>query len=194
MNNDHHNENNSLAPAFVQRMCETLGQEQGQALCQALADTEPSVAVRVNTRRGAAVPSDAHRVPWCTTGYYLHTRPAFTFDPAQRAGLYYVQDASSQFLHHVIGQLVHEPVTYLDMCAAPGGKTTAALDALPQGSLVVAQRSDTGTRQHTQRERDSLGSRQLPGDQCQCCSAGKTHSHIRRCGNRCALQRRGHDA
>ncbi|MBR4829232.1 MAG: rRNA cytosine-C5-methyltransferase, partial [Muribaculaceae bacterium] len=59
-------------------------------------------------------------------------------DPDWHAGRYYVQDASSMFISHVIKHLIHEPVRYLDLCAAPGGKTTAALQALPTGSLVVA--------------------------------------------------------
>ncbi len=129
---------NTLSPDFVAHMHSIMPAAEASALCAALAGTEPSVAVRVNGKRGAAVPDGAQRVPWCTRGFYLSGRPAFTFDVAWRAGLYYVQDASSQFLHHVVSSLVQGPVTYLDLCAAPGGKTTAALDALPTGSAVVA--------------------------------------------------------
>ena len=62
----------------------------------------------------------------------------FTFDVDFQTGRYYVQDASSMFIHHVIKHLVKEPVRYLDLCAAPGGKTTTVISALPADSMVVA--------------------------------------------------------
>lgn len=77
-------------------------------------------------------------VPWCRFGRYLNARPAFTFDPLLHAGLYYVQEASSMFVCEVVRQLIHEPVQMLDLCAAPGGKTTALRSALPDGSLLFA--------------------------------------------------------
>ena len=126
-----------LAESFVQQL-QGLVPDEWEALVEAITSTEPSVAVRVNDARGANVPDEARRVPWCNQGYYLNDRPAFTFDPDWHAGRYYVQDASSMFISHVIKHLIHEPVRYLDLCAAPGGKTTAALQALPTGSLVVA--------------------------------------------------------
>lgn len=123
---------------------EFIGQLQGllpdewEALVESITASEPSVAVRVNEARGAKVPAGARRVPWCAEGFYLADRPAFTFDTDWHAGHYYVQDASSMFIAHVIKYFVHEPVRYLDLCAAPGGKTTAAMQALPQRSLIVA--------------------------------------------------------
>lgn len=78
----------------------------------------------------------ASRVPWCANGLILPTRPNFTFDPLLHAGLYYVQESSSMFISEVLRQLVHEPVAMLDLCAAPGGKTTATRAVLPAGSLL----------------------------------------------------------
>lgn len=80
----------------------------------------------------------ASPVPWCGQGVYLADRPNFTFDPLFHAGLYYVQEASSMFIDHILRQLIHDPVLMLDLCAAPGGKTTAARAALPTGSLILA--------------------------------------------------------
>ena len=111
---------------------------ESEAMLRALGDTLPSVSVRVNDSRGASVPAGAVTVPWCPAGFYCDERPQFTFDPLWHAGMYYVQDASSMFLHHVVKSLINMPVRYLDLCAAPGGKTTAALQALPAGSFVVA--------------------------------------------------------
>jgi len=82
--------------------------------------------------------SQFNRVPWCPTGYYLSDRPTFTFDPLLHAGCYYVQEASSMFIDCVLRQYVKEPVAMLDLCAAPGGKSTAARAALPEGSLLVS--------------------------------------------------------
>lgn len=110
-------------------------------LPEALSETSPSISVRVNRYKGVILPGNIDKVPWCERGLYLPERLQFTFDPAMHQGLYYVQDASSMIMSHIIAELTKGaslPVTYLDACAAPGGKTTAAIDALPEGSLVVA--------------------------------------------------------
>lgn len=78
------------------------------------------------------------QIPWCKEGYYLNERPNFTFDPLLHAGIYYVQEASSMFLSHVLRQLIKHPVMMLDLCAAPGGKTTCARTAIPGGSLLFS--------------------------------------------------------
>lgn len=103
--------------------------------------TEPSVSVRCNIAKNILPPIGASLVKWCRWGYYLNNRPQFTFDPAFHQGLYYVQDASSMIISHVVSELTKdsiEPLIYLDACAAPGGKTTAVMDVLPKNSLVVA--------------------------------------------------------
>lgn len=100
----------------------------------------PSVSVRCNLRKRVGVPEGAARVPWCPSGFYLDARVPFTFDPALHQGLYYVQDASSMIYDYIVRLMASDglPKSYLDACAAPGGKTTAAIDALPDGSVVVA--------------------------------------------------------
>lgn len=100
---------------------------------------EPVVAIRHNRLKGCAPQPGADIVPWCESGEYLAERPIFTLDPAFHQGLYYVQDPSSMAIDAVIRSLgLTGPVRYLDACAAPGGKTTAAIDALPAGSFVLA--------------------------------------------------------
>ena len=127
----------NLPETFIEQL-QGLVPDEWEALVGAITSSEPSVAVRVNSARCVNVPNDARRVPWCGQGFYLADRPAFTFDPDWHAGRYYVQDASSMFIAHVIRHCVHTPVRYLDLCAAPGGKTTAAIQALPKHSMVVA--------------------------------------------------------
>ena len=102
------------------------------------------MAVRHNRRKGGRLPDGADSVPWCGLGEYLPERRQFTFDPAFHQGRYYVQDPSSMSIAAVIESLgLTGPVAYLDACAAPGGKTTAAIDALPEGSFVVANEYDS---------------------------------------------------
>ncbi|MDE6266562.1 MAG: rRNA cytosine-C5-methyltransferase [Muribaculaceae bacterium] len=114
-------------------------------LLDAITATDPVVSLRVNPRKPAVVPWEgAEPVAWCENGVYLPVRPLFTLAPELHQGRIYVQDASSMFIHLVIRQLCQSsaPLTYMDACAAPGGKTTAAIDALPAGSLVVANEFD----------------------------------------------------
>lgn len=79
------------------------------------------------------------QVPWCANGYYLTERPSFTLDPLFHAGLYYVQEASSMFLWQALRQCAGEPAQQkvLDLCAAPGGKTTLLASYFPEGMIVA---------------------------------------------------------
>ena len=104
----------------------------------------PEVSVRLNKAKGRPSLADmagTEPVPWCERGLYLPMRPSFTLDPQWHQGLYYVQEAGSMFHAYITGWLTrdrHEPMRVLDACAAPGGKTTAVIDSLPEGSVVIA--------------------------------------------------------
>jgi len=79
-------------------------------------------------------------VPWSQYGFYLDKRPSFTFDPLFHAGCYYVQEASSMFLEQALKQLtdLSQPLKVLDLCAAPGGKSTHLQSLLSPDSLLVS--------------------------------------------------------
>ncbi len=133
-------EKHTLPQDFITQTTALLGTAQWERLRQGLEDEAP-VSIRLNTQKTGStqhvVCADG-QVPWCADGWYLDHRPAFTFDPLLHAGVYYVQEASSMFIDFVLRQLVKRPVCMLDLCAAPGGKSTAARSALPAGSLLVS--------------------------------------------------------
>lgn len=95
---------------------------------------EASVSVRLNPfkRPQSELPilKGAERVPWSPWGYILVERPVFTLHPLFHAGCYYVQDSSAMYVGHVFRSILPDaapesrPVRVLDLCAAPGGKTT----------------------------------------------------------------------
>ena len=103
---------------------------------------EPPVSIRINPFKtdidNINIPLKSENIEWCEYGMYLKKRPNFTFDPLLHAGLYYVQEASSMFVYHVLKQVVNNQVLMLDLCAAPGGKTTCAMSALPKGSKMFS--------------------------------------------------------
>ena len=80
------------------------------------------------------------RVPWSSEGFYLGERPSFTLDPLFHAGVYYVQEASSMFLEQAIIQNIDltQPLRILDLCAAPGGKSTLIQSLISDESLLVS--------------------------------------------------------
>ncbi|MCD8266559.1 MAG: rRNA cytosine-C5-methyltransferase [Prevotellaceae bacterium] len=126
-----------LPPQFVELTRQQLSADEAERLCLALQE-EPVVSARLNPLKTDARLS-LPRVPWCDGAYYLPSRPPFTFDPLLHAGVYYVQEASSMYLSEVVRQyLPQESLLALDLCAAPGGKTTLLLSRLPEGSLLVS--------------------------------------------------------
>jgi 16S rRNA C967 or C1407 C5-methylase (RsmB/RsmF family)/NOL1/NOP2/fmu family ribosome biogenesis protein len=81
------------------------------------------------------------QIPWCENGRILTKRPAFTFDPLFHAGCYYVQESASMFLEHIFKYILqNDPDTKvcLDLCAAPGGKSTHLQSLLKEGSILVS--------------------------------------------------------
>lgn len=100
----------------------------------------PAIAEQADSAHASfSIPhSSLNKVPWASGGFYLNERLTFTFDPLFHAGCYYVQEASSMFVEQVLRQYVTESVVMLDLCAAPGGKSTHARSMLPEGSLLVA--------------------------------------------------------
>ena len=139
-----------LPADFITQMERMMAPELWHVLREGLAQ-EPSVSIRINPskidlKEWEVVLSDGV-VPWCEYGFYLTHRPPFTFDPLLHAGAYYVQESSSMFLHQVLRQYVTEPVVMLDLCAAPGGKSTLARSVLPEGSRLVSNEPIRGRAQ-----------------------------------------------
>ena len=120
---------------FITRTRALLGDEYEKL--EAALQADVPVSIRINQEKGTKAP-ETSPVGWSKTGYYLPERLSFTFDPLFHAGAYYVQEASSMFLEQAIRNFVTEPVRCLDLCAAPGGKSTHLLSTLPEGSLLVS--------------------------------------------------------
>ena len=98
------------------------------------------VSVQVHPVKGAGLFANMPQVPWCSDGRYLEQRPVFTLDPDFHAGAYYVQEASSMFLHYLWQQFLAERtrLRVLDLCAAPGGKSTLIASLLDRESLLIS--------------------------------------------------------
>ena len=132
-----------LPLAFTDYTRSLFGDKLYHTFLKGLGETAP-VSIRLNpfklteTTHKVNPELNPQPISWCKEGYWLDTRPNFTFDPLLHAGAYYVQEASSMFLSHVLQHLVKQPVMALDLCAAPGGKTTCARASLPIGSFLFS--------------------------------------------------------
>ncbi|UYQ93984.1 RNA methyltransferase [Chitinophaga horti] len=140
-------------PALPSILLDSLQNAPGfnrDAFAKVHAEAHKLTSVRLNPARltpsqqeellAAWAPITAAKVPWSQAGYYLSARPSFTFDPLFHAGAYYVQEASSMFLEHAVRSVcnLQEPLKVLDLCAAPGGKTTLLQSIISGDSLLIA--------------------------------------------------------
>lgn len=122
---------------FVNRIREEMGAE-SELFFRAL-ESEATTSIRLNDKKDEVTfLCDFEEVPWHIDGYYLAERPQFTLDPLFHAGCYYVQEASSMFVEQVLEQYVSRDSKVLDLCAAPGGKSTLISQWLGEYGLLVS--------------------------------------------------------
>lgn len=131
-----------LPPALLQSLQNVKGFNQ-EAFIQVHQSGQQITSIRLNPEKlkiqNLKFKTEGH-VLWSSLGYYLPSRPSFTLDPLFHAGAYYVQEASSMFLEEVIKQKVDlsKPLKILDLCAAPGGKSTLIQSIISKESLLVS--------------------------------------------------------
>ncbi|TAD85601.1 MAG: Fmu (Sun) domain protein, partial [Bacteroidetes bacterium] len=113
-----------------------------EAFVAAHKSQEPRVSIRLNPQKPATLDPlvPVGKVPWAKQGRYFDQRPQFTLHPLWHAGAYYVQEPSSMFLEQVLRQHLplQSPLTVLDLCAAPGGKSTHIQSLLSEDSVLVS--------------------------------------------------------
>ncbi|HET9278943.1 MAG TPA: RsmB/NOP family class I SAM-dependent RNA methyltransferase, partial [Flavitalea sp.] len=134
-----------LPEAFIQSLQKIQGFDE-KSFVDAHNDEKKITSIRVNPKKLTDTNIDHssltihQKIPWSTHGYYLTERPSFTLDPLFHAGVYYVQEASSMFLEQALVQTVDlsQPLRVLDLCAAPGGKSTLIESLISDKSILIS--------------------------------------------------------
>ncbi len=129
--------NAGFPPDFLNSIAASPGFN-NEKFVQTHLDANPPTSIRINPFKKTGI-KYSEQVPWCEHAFYLETRPSFTFDPLFHAGCYYVQEASSMFIGHIINLIKgDDSIKVLDLCAAPGGKSTHISSLLDNNDLLVA--------------------------------------------------------
>ncbi len=128
---------NQLPEAFELQMQALLGPAE-VALFQEGLKRPTETSIRINNRKAVDISFPKRPIPWAKEGYFLEERPSFTGDPSFHAGAYYVQEASSMFIAHILESQQIPKGVYLDLAAAPGGKSTLLSSYLGEDGLLVA--------------------------------------------------------
>ncbi|OOQ60583.1 hypothetical protein BC343_25125 [Mucilaginibacter pedocola] len=132
-------DNYAFPPHFLEQLATEPGFNEASFI-EAHQNNTSITSVRLNPFKLSPLKTDG-QVAWCAEGRYINIRPSFTFDPLFHAGAYYVQEASSMFIAHILQTIrpdKEEPIKVLDLCAAPGGKSTLLNSALEPADLLVA--------------------------------------------------------
>ena len=138
-----------IPPALLDSLQQVKGFE-GESFIEIHNRGEQITSIRFNPKKWpdenkqlshlSSNPEAMEAIPWSSCSYYLPVRPSFTFDPLFHAGAYYVQEASSMFLEQALKQTVDlsQPLRVLDLCAAPGGKSTLIESLISDQSILVS--------------------------------------------------------
>ncbi len=132
----------NIPPDFIHRTKEVIG-EQVNELVESL-KTPCRTSIRLNPLKKSEHLKNTSPIPWTTFGYYLGEKPKFTLDPYFHAGYYYVQEANSMIIEKAIIELFpSKKINVLDLCAAPGGKSTHLHSILDSSSVIHSHEVNT---------------------------------------------------
>ncbi|WNS46142.1 RsmB/NOP family class I SAM-dependent RNA methyltransferase [Paenibacillus sp. MMS20-IR301] len=129
-----------LPGTFMERMKALLGNEY-----EAYVDTynqAPYGGIRVNTLKISVdelrerSPFVLEPIPWCPSGFYTEVGERPGKHPYYHAGLYYIQEPSAMAPVELLD--VQPGHRVLDLCAAPGGKSTQIAAKLQGEGLLIS--------------------------------------------------------
>ncbi len=128
----------NLPSSFLENLSEVIPALEISEYVNTLNEEVPT-SIRINPNKKINT-QELEKVKWCELGYYLPERKKFTFDPLFHAGAYYVQEAGSMLIEQAFLQLtnLNSPLKVLDLCAAPGGKSTHILSLINDESILVS--------------------------------------------------------
>lgn len=131
----------NLPAEFKERMQKMLKDEYPEF--EKVFDSEYShTAIRINTAKSGAEDAvlrlldNPEQVPWCGSGYYTDKNILSGNHPYHIAGLFYFQEPSAMCVAEALNIAPTDRV--LDLCAAPGGKSTQAGSIVGKEGLLVA--------------------------------------------------------
>ncbi len=129
----------NLPESFLNRMQSKLNQNEFD-LFQSAYEIQLPQSIRLNPKKRISEFQDLSAVPWFRDGKFLNEKRQFITDPLWHAGAYYVQEPSSMILGEIFKSLFtkEKPKRALDLCAAPGGKSTMLQSLLDENSVLIA--------------------------------------------------------
>lgn len=125
---------------FKDNITKIVGAENADSFLEAL-EQDPKTSIRRNSFKGCDIEAEGKSTEWCSEGVILNERFSFTLDPIFHGGGYYVQESSSMFIEPLLKYAIEDRkagVRILDLCAAPGGKTTHIASLIGKDNLLIS--------------------------------------------------------
>ncbi|MET1248826.1 RsmF rRNA methyltransferase first C-terminal domain-containing protein [Sporolactobacillus sp. STCC-11] len=130
-----------LPEAFRNKMIALMGSEEANAFFETY-NQERAFGLRANKLKLSPekllerAPFHLEPIPFCQEGFYYQDSDAPGKHPYHQAGIYYIQEPSAMFVAQALGPNPGEHV--LDLCAAPGGKSTQLAAMMGNTGLLIS--------------------------------------------------------